>query len=270
MSLNSRYKFPARPTPKRSKQQHRRIFGVVICLLILLAAGLVYRHSHQASNRKATAVAVSRAAEGTTTKPQQVPPATVFNKSQFSTTDPSSPWVIVNKKHPLNPKGYAPAGLTAVGNGQYMRAAAASALSQMLAAAQAAGYSVSAASGYRSYATQVSVYASEVNSYGQAVADSESARPGYSEHQTGWAVDLASDGCSINDCFGLTPGGIWVTDNAYRYGFILRYTAANSAITGYRAETWHFRYVGAELSEQLHQQGVSTLESFFGVSGGGY
>ncbi|MEO8785122.1 MAG: M15 family metallopeptidase, partial [Candidatus Saccharimonadales bacterium] len=140
----------------------------------------------------------------------------------------------------------------------------------MLDAAGQVGYTVTAASGYRSYNTQVSVYASEVNNYGQAVADSESARPGYSEHQTGWAVDLASGGCSITDCFGSTAGGRWVTDNAYKYGFILRYSAADTTITGYRAESWHFRYVGPSLSEQMHNQGVSTLEQFFGISGGNY
>lgn len=192
----------------------------------------------------------------------------VFNKTAYSTTDPSSPWVVVNKQHPLNPKDYAPKDLTAIGNDQFMRAAAARALKLMLGGAKAAGYTVTPASGYRSYDTQVAAYNSELQAYGQSAADSESARPGYSEHQTGWAVDLASDSCNIADCFGDTPGGKWVTTNAYKYGFLLRYTAANTAITGYRAETWHFRYVGVGLATEMHKENVTTLEKFFGISGG--
>jgi len=195
-------------------------------------------------------------------------PTGSFDRTTYSVTEPSSPWVVVNKQHPLSPLTYAPSDLVAVGNGQYMRAEAATALKAMLAGAASAGYSVTPASGYRSYPTQVSVYNAEVKNYGQATADSESARPGYSEHQSGWAIDLASGSCSITDCFGATPGGEWVSANAYRYGFILRYPGDKVAITGYRAEAWHFRYVGTSLARELHDQHVETLEEFFDVSGG--
>jgi D-alanyl-D-alanine carboxypeptidase len=202
-----------------------------------------------------------------TKQPAAQQPA-AFDKSRFSTTDPASPWVVVNKQHPLQPLDYTPSDLTSVGNGQYMRAEAASALQQMFGDAQSAGLKLTAASGYRSYSTQVATYNSEVNAYGQATADSESARPGYSEHQTGWAVDIAGGGCYIQDCFGGTSEGKWAAANAYKYGFILRYTTADSAITGYRAEAWHFRYVGTTLSHEMHEEGITTLEQFFGVSGG--
>jgi len=194
--------------------------------------------------------------------------APAFDKTAHSTTDPASIWVVVNKQHPLTPKTYAPTDLTSVGNGQLMRAAAAAALKQMLAGAKQAGYVVTAASGYRSYSDQVAAYDSEVAAYGQAKADSESARPGYSEHQTGLAVDLASGGCSITDCFGSTPGGQWVTANAWRYGFILRYAPGLEQITGYRTETWHFRYVGQPLAKEMHKTGIKTLEQFFNITGG--
>lgn len=202
------------------------------------------------------------------TPPATTPPVQSFNKLQYSTTNPASPWVVVNKKHQLNPKDYAPNDLLSVGSGQFMRAEAARALDRMLGDARTAGYTVTPASGYRSYSTQTSVYNNEVKMYGQAVADSESARPGYSEHQTGWAMDLASGGCSITDCFGNTPGGKWITANAYKYGFILRYTSDKVSITGYRAESWHFRYVGPGLATELHKNGIKTLEEFFGISGG--
>ncbi len=198
----------------------------------------------------------------TNSKPPTTP---TIDKSQFSTTDPQSIWVVVNKHRPLSPIDYSPTDLVSVGAGQYMRAAAGNALTSMLNGAATAGYSVTPASGYRSYSTQVSVYNSEVKNYGQQVADTESARPGYSEHQSGLAMDLASGGCSITDCFGNTPGGRWVTAHAYEYGFILRYPQNKTAITGYRTETWHFRYVGVALATEMHKQDIQTLEEFFGL-----
>src|SRR5439155_25329248 len=101
-------------------------------------------------------------------------------KKQYSTSDPASQWVVVDKQQPLNPKTYAPSDLTSVGAGQYLRAAAATAYQQLVAAASKAGYTLVPESGYRSYDTKVTVYSNEVKNYGQAVADTESARPGYS------------------------------------------------------------------------------------------
>jgi len=125
--------------------------------------------------------------------------------------------------------------------------------------------SIGALSGYRSYSTQVTVYNNEVANYGQAVADSESAKPGTSEHQTGLAVDVGGGGCGIEDCFGTTAEGKWLAANAYNYGFIVRYTAAKQSITGYRAEPWHIRYIGSELSQEMHKENITTLEEFFSL-----
>jgi len=243
----------------------KRRLMVLAVVLIVLMAGLALFVNHAAAP-SVTKVDVKPVIKSKSVTP--TPQPTVFDKTAYSTSDPTSPWVVVNKQHPLNPVQYTPTDLTAVGGGQYMRAEAAKALTSMLADAKTAGYVVTPASGYRSYATQVSVYNAEVKSYGQNTADSESARPGYSEHQTGWAMDLASGGCNITDCFGTTPGGKWVTTNAYKYGFLLRYPADKTAITGYRTETWHFRYVGVLLATELHDQGVETLEEFFNITGG--
>lgn len=195
-------------------------------------------------------------------------PSRGFDKAEYSTRNPKSIWVVVNKQHPLEPKPYVPGDLTPVGNGQYLRAEAAAALEKMLAAAKRAGYLVAPDSGYRSYRYQETVYAGEVSAHGRAEADTVSARLGYSEHQTGWAIDLGSGGCNITACFGTTPGGRWVTANAYRYGFVLRYPAGKMNVTGYRSEPWHFRYVGRPLSSELHKEHVATLEEFFDLSGG--
>ena len=168
----------------------------------------------------------------------------------------------------MNPVNYAPTDLVAVGNGQYLRTEAAVALQNVLAAANNAGLSLTPASGYRSYSTQVAVYGREVAANGQAAADRVSARPGFSEHQTGLAMDFGSAGCSITDCFGQTAAGQWLAANAAQYGFIMRYTGQNQAITGYQGESWHFRYVGKALAQQLQQKKIDSLETFFGVSGG--
>jgi D-alanyl-D-alanine carboxypeptidase len=241
----------------------RRVALIAICILALIGLGaFVMHHRHQPA--ASHAVGINKPTSQTTTpQPATAPATTNFNKSQYSLTDPASIWVVVNKHRPLSPLDYAPADLTSVGNGQQMRAAAATALSDMFMAAKKAGYTLSAASAYRSYTTQVSVYNKEVADYGKARADSESARPGFSEHQTGLSVDIAGGGCSIEDCFGTTAEGKWTTIHAYEYGYILRYTSDKTPITGYRAEAWHFRYVGKDLARQMHDSGVSTLEEYF-------
>lgn len=149
-----------------------------------------------------------------------------------------------------------------------MRAEAAAALQHMFTDALGAGYTLDADSGYRSYSTQISTYNSIVKAYGQNYADTVSARPGYSEHQTGWAVDIGTGSCHVQDCFGDTPGGKWAQANAYKYGFILRYPPSLTDITGYSNEAWHFRYIGPLLATEMHKQGIATLEQFFTISGG--
>lgn len=194
-----------------------------------------------------------------------------FDKTKYSTSAPASIWVVSNKQRPLNPKNYAPADLAtpsvATKGTQQLRSEAAQAAATMFASAKAQGISLRVDSAYRSYDRQVSVYGSEVKAYGQATADTQSARPGYSEHQTGLAADFgaASGKCSIADCFGTMPEGKWMAANAYKYGFIMRYTPDKQSVTGYRYEPWHFRYVGVELATEMHNKNIETLEEFFGL-----
>lgn len=194
-----------------------------------------------------------------------------FNKKQYSLTDPTSQWVVVNKIRPLNPKTYEPAGMRTpditTSSGQQLNDAAATALESMAKAAADQGVNLKLVSAYRSYSTQVATYDSEVRGYGQAQADRESARPGYSEHQTGWAADLgaASGKCQIQACFADAPEGKWLAANAYKYGFIIRYPKNKEHVTGYLYEPWHVRFVGQELASEMHNQKVETLEEFFGL-----
>lgn len=188
-----------------------------------------------------------------------------FDKSRYSYDDPSSTWVVSNKRRPLNPKNYAPTDLINVGGGQQLRKETADKFIELIAAAKSAGLSISPLSGYRSYNTQVSVYNNEVKTYGQATADTQSARPGTSEHQTGLAIDVGGGGCGIEDCFGDTKEGKWLAANAHSYGFIIRYPEGKQDVTGYRYEPWHIRYVGTELASEMHKKGALTLEEFFGL-----
>jgi len=246
------------------------ILGIVLLLAALGYGAYTFYHRH---NNKELITSSKSSGDQTPPSTQTDQPKTTeptFDKTTHSTTDPASIWVVVNKKHPLNPLQYAPTDLTALPHAQYMRAEAATAATNMVNTALAQGLTLHTLSGYRSYATQVTVYGNEVKNYGQAVADTESARPGYSEHQTGWGMDMGGGGCGIEDCFGNTAEGKWLAANAYQYGFIIRYPADKVAVTGYRYEPWHIRYVGTDLSKEMHKQGITTLEEFFGFSGGDY
>lgn len=137
-----------------------------------------------------------------------------------------------------------------------------SAFDKMNADAKSLGLNLWIASGYRSYATQKRLYNNYVSSDGKEAADTYSARPGYSEHQTGLAFDLNS----VEESFANTDEGKWVKDNCYRYGLIIRYPKGKESITGYIYEPWHLRYVGVELAIKLYNNGDwITLEEYFGV-----
>ncbi|WP_223693500.1 M15 family metallopeptidase [Leifsonia poae] len=206
----------------------------------------------------------------------EAPPAAVgFDLAAFSTDDPASPWVVVNKARPVTPNGYEPADLVYPDvpniNHQPMRQETATALVAMFAAGKAeANLDFSVLSAYRSFSSQRRIYNADIAAHGLAYADAYTARPGRSEHQTGFAVDIGAvpAACSLAACFGDTPQGRWLAANAWRFGFLLRYPADKVAVTGYAAEPWHFRYIGLRLATRLHAVGVTTLEEFFGLPGG--
>lgn len=214
----------------------------------------------------------------TTSNTQNKKPVESFDKKQFSLTDPNSKWVVVNKKNPLQPQTYSPDDLRLPNVAQRipgleqmkLRDEAATALEQMLAESVKTGFDVQISTAFRGYSYQKSLYDGYVASEGQAAADTQSARPGYSEHQTGWAVDIRpSDGsCYLEACFGDMESGKWLAEHAAEYGFILRYPKGKDSITGYTYEPWHFRYVGTELALEMKKQNVDTMEEFFGISGG--
>ena len=171
---------------------------------------------------------------------------------QESTTSPTyiNGILIVNKTYPL-PSDYNPG----------VDSTAWAALCEMFDAASADGISLWVASGFRSYDTQNRLYNNYVAQDGKAAADTYSARPGHSEHQTGLAFDLNY----VADYFAYTPAGIWVAENSWKYGFVIRYPAGKEAVTGYKYEPWHVRYFGKDVARALYESGLC-LEEYLGIT----
>ncbi|HEU4667983.1 MAG TPA: M15 family metallopeptidase [Arthrobacter sp.] len=206
--------------------------------------------------------------------PSPTPSPSASLQRQFSLTDPASPWLVVNKHRPLVPADFVPADLVhpavamaASGEAALLNSTTAAAAEAMFAAAARDGVAMVLASGYRSYGTQVATYNNYVAARGQADADTASARPGYSEHQTGWAFDIADGGgaCSFQPCFADQPAAVWAKANGHRFGFVVRYPWMFHPITGYYYEPWHLRYIGVEAATDMVARGVFTLEEYFGV-----
>ncbi|HEX5859231.1 MAG TPA: M15 family metallopeptidase [Microbacterium sp.] len=189
-------------------------------------------------------------------------------------SDPGRVWVVVNKQRPCDPIDFSPPGLAAPASTRNLadtalREDAAAALAGMLAAAASSGAGELALdSGFRSFETQRTTYATRVDARGQAGADLISARPGFSEHQTGLAADVvacAGGGCGTIEQLAATPQGAWVAEHAWEHGYIVRYLDGQTPVTGYQPEPWHLRYIGPELARAYHDGGFRTLEEFFGL-----
>lgn len=164
--------------------------------------------------------------------------------------------LLANKHYPL-PQNYAP------GESKEARTA----FEEMKRAAKADGIDLQAFSTYRDFARQKVLYEGYVAKDGQQAADRYSARPGFSEHQTGLAFDIGEAGQEqhwASASFGATKGGKWLKENAHKYGFILRYPEGAETLTGYMHESWHFRYVGTEAAKEIYAKGL-TLEQYLGV-----
>lgn len=190
-------------------------------------------------------------------------------------TDPDSLTVFVNKEYSL-PQDYIPEDLVEPNIRFYfsyfdekrlLREDAADALETMISAAKKDGLEIVGVSGYRSYQRQKSIYNKNVRTFGQTRTDMYSAVPGYSEHQTGWSIDLscAAMHYDLDDDFAGTKEGKWLAENCCKYGFIIRYPKGKESITGYAYEPWHVRYVGRKLATYLTRNDM-TLEDYYGYT----
>lgn len=192
--------------------------------------------------------------------------ADVPRTSLYDIDSAKSLQVVVNKQRPLNPVDYLPRGKVQIGY-SWVAKPAAEAYTQLKAAVSAKKLgTLCINSGYRGFGSQKLIHSAKVAALGKTAGEKLAARPGYSEHQTGLAIDVSTTqlGCRIGS-FGASKASKWIAANAWQYGFIVRYPNGKTAVTGYVWEPWHLRYVGIELATDMKANKISTLEEFFGL-----
>lgn len=187
--------------------------------------------------------------------PVETPSTNTYDPNQVLPLTPTfiEGILVANKHYPL-PSTYAP------GESKEAREA----FNKMAAAAKLDGFDIVAFSTYRPFEYQTTLYNRYVEKDGQEAADRYSARPGYSEHQTGMAFDIGEKNFEqhwASETFGGTPAGEWVATHAHEYGFILRYPLGKEEVTGYMHESWHFRYVGVGPAKDMYSIN-KTLEEY--------
>lgn len=250
----------------------RNIFRLIAAVVVI---GLLATLMALLQETRTNAPASQSASKGAVSGPVTVdfPRAEPILAITQNYADPTSQWVVVSKSRPLAKSDYIPADLIEAPvasnpdksrEERSVRELFRTPLQNLFNAAKTKGYDLMVASGYRSYDLQNTYYSNYVATSGQEAADTYSARPGYSEHQTGLAVDisLVSRECYLEACFGATPAGAWLAAHAHEYGFILRYPENKSSVTGYQFEPWHFRYVGPVLANALHDSGLTLDEAW--------
>ena len=190
----------------------------------------------------------------------------VFYTSVNPSPNQNSNFVLVNKFYYLD-ENYVPEKLEEIDNkysasGKYLVNVAKISFECLAKKAKEEGLNIRAVSAYRNYSYQTNLYNNYVKQDGVENADKYSARPGFSEHQTGLAVDI-DNGISNFNNFENTKGFTWMKENAYKYGFILRYPKDKEYITGYIYEPWHYRYVGIDIATFIYQNNLTYEEYYF-------
>jgi D-alanyl-D-alanine carboxypeptidase len=181
--------------------------------------------------------------------------------------DPNALSVICNKYYQL-PSDFTPENLKSVPEGYFvadgksyqLKQNALDAFITMSDAAKSEGLSLRIISAYRSNSYQANLYQKYKNNNGQTAADRFSARPGHSEHETGLAIDIND----VAQAFENTKEFAWLSENAHKYGYVLRYPEGKETITGYMYEPWHYRYLGAEVATQLKSSGL-TYDAYYAM-----
>ena len=269
---------------KRLKSRRTKTWAVCAVLIALTVVGVggfwAYQEVQigqlQRKNDEIIRVADARLAEIEAKKKEPVyitlPGAETFRVPVENFEASSNIWTLVSKARAIGTE-YTPSELITasvsshpgvVAGEKQIRKTIDEPLSQLFAAAQKDGHSLMIGSAYRSAAYQDQIFNSYVANVGYEQADRYSAHPGFSEHQTGLAVDISttSQQCYLSECFIGTADGQWLSENAYKYGFTLRYPKGKEVITGYNFEPWHYRYVGVDLAKALKQSGLTLDEAW--------
>lgn len=168
--------------------------------------------------------------------------------------------IVVNKYNYL-PKDYVPTDLVAGNNNKLMRKDTASSFNKMVQDARKLGLNLYAISAYRSYDYQQQLYSQYTRVHGSLQADTFSARPGFSEHQLGEAIDVVNSSFNLSS-FGASKEGQWVAQHAHEYGYIVRYQEDIVDATGYIAEPWHLRFIGVDVATDMKAKNITILEEY--------
>ena len=166
--------------------------------------------------------------------------------------------MLVNKNYAVS-EDFEPENLVDAGNGYRLNQEAFEAFKEMQAAAKAEGLIFEINSAYRSVAEQQSVFNAQCAQYGQAYCESHVAKPGFSEHHTGLALDVKTP---HNGTFAYSKEFTWLKEHAQEYGFIWRYQESQEKYSRFAEEAWHYRYVGKELAQQVKDSGLSYDEYY--------
>jgi len=180
--------------------------------------------------------------------------------------------LLVNKTHPLD-ENYKPDDLTDIkyyaedrdAAARFMRKEPTEQFHKLVEAAKEEGYTIVTTTAYRSYGFQKVLWDNYVKKHGEAEANTFSARPGQSEHQTGLCTDVSSPSVNyqLTTDYADTAEGKWLAEHAHEYGFIIRFPLGKEDITGYQFEPWHIRYVGQPAADEIYEKGL-TLEEYLG------
>ena len=172
--------------------------------------------------------------------------------------------MLINKHRNLN-KDFVPENLSKIDSkyasedGMKASRLAINAFIEMSKAAKKDDMDIVINSAYRSYEDQEKISNTYLELYGQGYVDKYVAKPGFSEHQTGLCFDIGSRNSKV---FAESNEYKWMLENAYKYGFILRFPKKYELITGFRSEPWHYRYVGKNIAKVIHDEDI-TLEEYF-------
>lgn len=248
-------------------------------ILVVLAGGFgikhavtTYKATHASSNHEYYYKNTSKQdAQPTGTGDPALTNSDLPSRDEVVTT-PESIFCLVNKEYSL-PSDYVPEDLVKPNvsfsinyesEKQLLRKAAAEALEELFQDANEQNLELTAVSGYRSYERQKEIYENNLKTRGTSHTNQYSAKPGYSEHQTGLVMDVSckSENYDLQESFGDTPEGIWLAENAHLYGYIIRYPEDKCEITGYAYEPWHIRYVGVPLATYLYDNKM-TLDEYY-------
>lgn len=233
----------------------------VLLAIPMLLAALVFPGTASSAVTTGTSTDVPRGTsevERTTTDVPRIP--------LYDIDSAKSLQVVVNKQRPLNPVEYLPRGKVLIGYSYVAKPAADAYFLLKAAVSKAKLGTLCINSGYRSFNSQTLIHDAKVALLGKTAGEKLAARPGYSEHQTGLAMDVSTTqlGCRIGS-FGASKASKWIAANAWQYGFVVRYPNGKTAITGYVWEPWHLRFVGLELAADMKAKNMATLEEYFAL-----